>query len=89
MQGQGYATEGTKALIRYAFEVCSAQKVVIAHAGPNDASRRVIERCGFIPEYVVKQDYFVPDGQIYDHHYYSLFDCKHLRDFTVKWGGQL
>ncbi len=86
--GQGYATESTKALIRYAFDVLKANKVVIAHAEGNDASRRVIEKCGFAHEYTSLKDYYAPDGSVYDHHYYSLFHCNHLKDFDVRWVGE-
>ena len=85
-QGKGYATEGTKALIRYAFDELQARKVIISHATGNDASRRVIEKSGFKFEYISKQDYETPRGEYLDHHFYSLFDANHLSDFQVEWG---
>ena len=46
-QGRGYATEAAEALVAYAF--ASGQvRVVRAHTLPdNDASKRVLEKCGF------------------------------------------
>ena len=46
-QGRGYATEAAEALVAYAFR--SGQvRVVRAHTLPdNDASKRVLEKCGF------------------------------------------
>ena len=85
--GKGYATESTKALIRYAFDVVSANKVVICHASGNDASRRVIEKCGFDFEYTSKKDAQLPNGDFSDHDFYSLFNADHLSDFNVRWGG--
>jgi ribosomal-protein-serine acetyltransferase len=84
-QGKGYATEGTKALIRYAFDVLKANKVTICHADKNEASKRVIEKCGFIFEYTKKNSQ-LPNGEFVDDHNYSLFSADHLRDFNVMWG---
>lgn len=44
--GQGYATEATKALIRYAHERYGACKFTSNHATPNTASGHVMEKCG-------------------------------------------
>lgn len=88
-QGKGYATEGTKALIRYAFDVLHASKVIIAHADGNENSKRVIERCGFEFEYTAVKDACLPSGEMVDHHFYSVFNADHLRDFHVKWGDGL
>ena len=85
VHGKGYATEATKALIKFAFEVIDAPKVIIAHGDGNEASKRVIEKCGFQHEYTSLQDYHTQRGEVLDHLYYSLFDADHLSDFNVKW----
>lgn len=85
-QGKGYATEATKALIRYAFDVLQASKVIIAHAQGNEASKRVIEKAGFEFEYNAKKDTLLPNGEFTDHPHYSLFSADHLNDFNVTWG---
>lgn len=84
--GQGYATEGTKALIRYAFDVLDAKKVIIVHSEGNEGSKRVIEKAGFEFEYTVHNEDVLPDGSITDKHWYSLYNADHLRDFNVIWG---
>lgn len=85
-QGKGYATESTKALIRYAFDVLDAKKVIIVHSKGNDASKRVIEKCGFEFEYTVHNEDVLPDGSITDKHWYCLYNAQHLTNFNVKWG---
>ena len=84
--GQGFATEGTKALIKYAFDVLKANKVIIVHSEGNDASRRVIEKAGFEFEYTVHNEDQLPDGSITNKHWYCLYNADHLQDFNVKWG---
>lgn len=83
--GQGYATESTNALIRYAFGALSASKVIICHVSANDASRRVIEKLGFIKEGVFKNDGRMNDGTITDRHWYARFDTEGLPDLETKW----
>lgn len=86
MQGKGYATEITKALVRYAFDVIDANKVIICHADGNEASKRVIEKAGFNGEYITIKDQALPNGEFVDHHFYSVFNADHLKDFSVIWG---
>lgn len=86
VNGQGYATESTKALIKYSFDVLRAKKVVIVVSEGNDASRRVIEKSGFKFEYTVHDEDVLPDGSITDKHWYALYNADHLDDFNVKWG---
>lgn len=45
--GKGYATEITKALIGWAYDVKSARDFIIIHAVGNPASGRVARKCGF------------------------------------------
>ncbi len=45
--GHGYATEATKRLIRFGFEVLRLDQVTISHAKLNPGSKRVVEKCGF------------------------------------------
>lgn len=45
--GHGYATEMTMGTLQYAFNAHGAEKVIIAYYEGNNASRRVIEKCGF------------------------------------------
>lgn len=45
---QGIATEATKALMIYLFEMKDAEKIIIKHASTNKRSQRVIEKLGLI-----------------------------------------
>ena len=85
-QGRGYATEGTNALIRYAFGALKARRVDIVHAAGNEASRRVIEKLGFIPEAIRKMNAALPDGTVTDHHDYVRFDTDRLPALDIEWG---
>ena len=44
--GKGYATEATKAMIKFANEKFGVMKFSSSHAEPNKASGRVMEKCG-------------------------------------------
>ena len=45
--GRGYATEASKALIRWAYEYEGARDFIACHATANAASGNVIRKCGF------------------------------------------
>jgi [ribosomal protein S5]-alanine N-acetyltransferase len=45
--GQGFATEASRAVIRYAFATALARALVAGHHPQNEASRRVLQRLGF------------------------------------------
>jgi ribosomal-protein-alanine N-acetyltransferase len=47
-QGQGYATEITDELLRFAFEGLGAERVVAETHPENPASNRVLEKLGFV-----------------------------------------
>jgi ribosomal-protein-alanine N-acetyltransferase len=70
-QCKGYATEATKAVIRYGFEKINLHKVQICTKEINAASKRVIEKCGFIYEGTLR-DYFYMDGEYTGRLYFSM-----------------
>lgn len=84
--GKGYATESTNALLRYAFNALSAKKVGICHAGGNDASRKVIEKLGFVPRGVMEDDEALPTGARTSRHWYARYDLNGLPELKVTWG---
>ncbi len=45
--GNGYATEASKAMIKWAHETLGAHDFIARHASANTASGRVIVKCGF------------------------------------------
>ncbi len=78
-QCKGYATEATKAVIKYGFEKAGFHKIQICHRSNNFPSKRVIEKCGFIYEGALR-DYFYIDGKYYDRLYYSILENEYRTD---------
>jgi RimJ/RimL family protein N-acetyltransferase len=76
-QGKGYATEATKAIIRYGFDKIGFNKVQICVRPSNIKSKRVIEKCGFEYEGTLR-DYFFIDGKYEGRMYYSLLKVCNL-----------
>ena len=85
--GQGYATEVTNALLRFAFNALSARRVEITHADGNEASAAVIRKLGFVKEGVRRQATQLPDGRLVDSHVYSRLNLDNLPALDVRWGG--
>jgi|ERR671923_1352284 ribosomal-protein-alanine N-acetyltransferase len=46
--GRGYATEGARRTIRFAWEVTPLRRVISVTAAEHAASRRVLEKCGLV-----------------------------------------
>lgn len=69
--GNGYATEAAERLIRYGFNQLNLHKVVARVSEFNDASKRVVEKIGFVKEGVQREQEFV-DGEYQDRHWYGL-----------------
>ena len=46
-QGNGYITEATKTIIDFGFDTLKAKRIEIGHAIWNDASKKIIQKCGF------------------------------------------
>ncbi len=86
VQGKGYATESTNALIRYAFEALGMKRVVIGHAEGNEASRRVIEKLGFEREGIMRKGEGLPNGIIVDQYRYARLNTDGLPSLDVSWG---
>lgn len=71
----GYVTEALKAMINFLFTM-DIHKLYVAYLSGNEASRRVIEKCGMIYEGVRKDDIFYRN-QYHDVHYYYLINPHH------------
>ncbi len=74
-QGKGYATEATRAIIDYGFDVIGFNKVQICVRPSNAASNRVIDKCGFTYEGTLR-DYFYIDGKYEGRKYYSILKSE-------------
>jgi RimJ/RimL family protein N-acetyltransferase len=70
-QGEGYATEATRLVVRYSFDELRLHRIsarIIAH---NDASKRVVEKLGFVYEGTKRDDAFL-DGTYVDREVYAV-----------------
>ncbi|NSW90134.1 MAG: GNAT family N-acetyltransferase [Firmicutes bacterium] len=76
-QGYGYATEAAKALIWYAFEEKGLNMLSAVIKPENTASRKVIEKLGFIYGDTRKLHY---NGKMADFEYYRLYHIEHIPD---------
>jgi RimJ/RimL family protein N-acetyltransferase len=63
-QGQGYVTEGVRALARVGFESLRAQRIEITCDSRNERSRRVAERVGFRLEGELVNERRAVDGRL-------------------------
>lgn len=70
-QCRGYATEATKAIIKYGFESINLHKVQICTKTINQPSKRVIEKSGFVYEGTLR-DYFCINGEYVGRLYFSM-----------------
>ncbi len=85
-QGQGYATEGINALVRYAFEHMQARKVEIKCDAENPKSIAIPERLGFEHEATLKGYWPGKDkDKLSDVLSYCCFDMSRLPSLDIKW----
>jgi RimJ/RimL family protein N-acetyltransferase len=70
-QGRGYATEGIRLLVQYAFEQLRLHKVRADVREFNEASRQVLEKLGFEHEGVLRESRYV-DGEYWHRHRYGV-----------------
>jgi RimJ/RimL family protein N-acetyltransferase len=84
--GQGYATEITIALMRYAFLALQARRVSAQHADGNDASARVITKSAMLFEGIARNDHLHVDGRVGDSYIYAATDIAQAPAMEVSWG---
>jgi uncharacterized protein YbbK (DUF523 family)/RimJ/RimL family protein N-acetyltransferase len=70
--GKGYMTEAAREVIRYGFEDLRLSLITATHYEFNRRSRRVIEKCGFQREGVLRAVELAPDGVMQDLVCYSM-----------------
>jgi putative acetyltransferase len=70
--GRGYMSEAVKRASEYAFTEANLRLLSVSHYTFNDRSRRVIEKCGFVREGVLRSAFLRYDGQLFDEAIYSL-----------------
>ena len=65
-QGQGYITESTEAITKFAFETLGAKRVEIRCDTKNVRSQRIPDRLGFKLEGTFRNDSLSPAGEVRD-----------------------
>ena len=75
-QCKGFATEATKAVIKFGFEKMNLHKVQICTKTINAPSKRVIEKCGLTYEGTLR-DYFYMDGEYVGRLYFSILRSEY------------
>jgi len=87
--GRGYATEGARAALEYAFGVLGLQEVVSFTAGANERSRRVMERLGMSRDAADDFEHpLLPPGPLRRHVLYRLARAPEggsLRAHAERW----
>jgi RimJ/RimL family protein N-acetyltransferase len=80
-RGQGYGTEATRLMLKYAFETLNLHRVELGVYATNVTGIRVYENCGFVREGVQREHTFIA-GRYVDHIYYSMLD----REYFARYG---
>lgn len=70
--GNGYVPEATKRVLEYAFNELDLNIISVYHFPFNERSKRVIEKCGFKFEGVLRLTSTLPSGEIVDDVCYSM-----------------
>ncbi len=70
---KGYATEALKAILNYCFNDLNFAKVFVRVIATNTASLALAEKCGFIREGYLKDEYRTGDQQLVDLVYFGIF----------------
>lgn len=78
--GQGLMTEAVKEVLDYLFNDVRVDVVSIYHYPFNMRSKRVIEKCGFKFEGVLRCATKIYDGNVYDHYCYSILREEYVRN---------
>ncbi|MCE9678281.1 GNAT family N-acetyltransferase [Shewanella sp. AS1] len=81
-QGQGYATEALAAVIDWACLSLQVHKFIGLCAEQNQGSRRVLERCGFQLEGLLRHNYKLGEQWVDDCYYGLLADDRYSAGIT-------
>ena len=75
--GKGYATEITKALVKYSFKVEKVERIEALVGDGNVASRKVLENSGFIQEGLLRNFAYI-DNRYINVYYYGIIKDDYL-----------
>lgn len=70
--GKGYMTEAARKVIEFAFNELELQIMCICTSTVNTRSQRIIEKCGFKLEGVIRMAYQIYDGSLRDSMEFSM-----------------
>ncbi len=70
--GKGYMTEAAKGLIRYGFSEMNLDLISVYHFSENMRSSRVIKKCGFHYDGILRHARLLYDGRVVDDVCYSM-----------------
>jgi RimJ/RimL family protein N-acetyltransferase len=73
--GRGIITDAVQAVTRYAFEELKLRRVFAVPFARNVASARVLEKCGFEHEGLMRRS-AIKDGRILDQHLYAAYEDR-------------
>ena len=74
-QGQGYITESTEAIAKFAFETLGAKRVEIRCDSKNIKSRRIPDRLGFKLEGTLRNNSVSTSGELRDTLVFAKINC--------------
>ncbi|EKK4080961.1 GNAT family N-acetyltransferase [Cronobacter dublinensis] len=76
-QGRGYGYESLRAVCRLAFEGCGLRRLVATVTGGNIASKKTLEKAGFIQEGTLRESYYL-GGRWHDDWLFGLLARDYL-----------
>jgi ribosomal-protein-alanine N-acetyltransferase len=81
--GRGYATEAVKRFIEYSFDNLKLDILSVYHYSYNERSKRVIDKCGFKFEGLLRASSMSQNGDVYEDMCYSLLEIEY-RELVFK-----
>lgn len=73
--GQGITTAALRLMTNHVISQLGFQKLFASVFGPNQASMRVLEKCGYTCEGILKAEVF-KDGRYFDLHHYAWYSSR-------------
>ena len=83
-RGFGYATEASKAMLRYGFMDLELRRIEAATYVTNIDSINVLVRLGFRHEGMKKDGYYLYDGTLHDINIYGMTKDEYIEKYIVK-----
>jgi RimJ/RimL family protein N-acetyltransferase len=84
-RGQGYGTEATQMMVRYAFETLNLNRLQLGVFATNQPAIRVYENIGFVREGVAREHSFI-EGRYVDHVNYAMLAREYFQGRHQEFG---